>query len=120
MKKDLDEIAKIEKAIKEKYGEQAIQNPKKFWDEEKEKKYLSELQEFYKNKSEKKQTIESDGFLIKERKTNRKVNRTCPTCGTFSFRVKDDLYMSKFECCFECYVKYVEGREERWKNGLRP
>ena len=46
MKKDLNEIASIEKAIKEKYGEEAIQNPKKTWDEEKEKKYLQGLKEF--------------------------------------------------------------------------
>ena len=34
-----------EKAIKEKYGDIAIQNPRKFWDEEKEEKYLQSLKE---------------------------------------------------------------------------
>ena len=28
--------------------------------------------------------------------------------------------MSKFECCFKCYIDYVEGREDRWKSGWRP
>ena len=32
---DLDYVAKLEKAIKKKYGEEAIQNPAKFWNEEK-------------------------------------------------------------------------------------
>ena len=36
-KKDVNEIAAIEKAISEKYGSEAIQNPKANWDEEKEK-----------------------------------------------------------------------------------
>ena len=31
----LNQIAKYEKAIKEKYGNEAIQNPKKGWDKEK-------------------------------------------------------------------------------------
>ena len=34
-KKDLNEIAKIEKAIKKKYGSEAIQNPKANWNKEK-------------------------------------------------------------------------------------
>ena len=43
MKKDLNQIAAIEKAIKQKYGEEAIQNPKANWDETKEKEYLEQL-----------------------------------------------------------------------------
>ena len=39
-KKDLNYIAKVEKAIAKKYGNIAIQNPASFWDEEKEKKYI--------------------------------------------------------------------------------
>ena len=35
MSKNFDKIAAIEKAIKEKYGEQAIANPKSNWDESK-------------------------------------------------------------------------------------
>ena len=38
--KDLDYIAALEKAIKKKYGSDAIENPAKFWDEKKEKSYL--------------------------------------------------------------------------------
>ena len=36
------------------------------------------------------------------------------------FNGQDDLYMNKFECCWECYIKWVEGREERWATGWRP
>ena len=43
MKKDLNDIAAIEKAIKQKYGDDAIQNPKKHWDQEKEKKFSKNL-----------------------------------------------------------------------------
>ena len=53
-KKDLNDIAAIEKAIKEKYGEEAIQNPKRHWDEEKEKKYLENLTLFFSEKMKKK------------------------------------------------------------------
>ena len=120
MKKDLDKIAKIEKAIKEKYGEEAIQNPKKFWDEEKEKKYLRDLEKFYNNKSKKKRVTDSNGFLVREKKSSHKIDRTCPVCSSYSFSSKDDLYMNKFECCFNCFIQYVEGREERWKTGWRP
>ncbi len=120
MKKDLNKIAKIEKAIKDKYGEEAIQNPKGSWDKEKEEKYLENLKEFYKTSSRSKSTEQSNGFKIKSKKTKHGVERTCPICGSYSFSKYDDLYMTKFECCFNCYIQYIEGREERWKSGWRP
>tara|TARA_B100001094_G_scaffold21974_1_gene18614 strand:+ start:405 stop:773 length:369 start_codon:yes stop_codon:yes gene_type:complete len=120
MKKDLNEIAKIEKAIKDKYGEEAIQNPKGSWSKEKEDKYLEELKAFYKRSARKKTTEETEGFIIKNNKSFHKLERTCPVCNSYSFSARDDLYMVKFECCFECYTQYVEGREERWKSGWRP
>ena len=62
MKKDLNEIAKIEKAIKEKYGEEAIQNPKGSWSKEKEDKYLEELKAFYKRSARKKRLRSQRGL----------------------------------------------------------
>ena len=40
MDKDLNRIAAIEKAIKEKYGDAAVVHPRAEWNDEKEKKYL--------------------------------------------------------------------------------
>ena len=119
-KTDLNEIAKIEKAIKEKYGEEAIQNPKGTWDKEKESKYLEDLKTFYKRSSRQKTTEVVGDIRVKEKKSSHKVERTCPVCDSYSFSSRDDLYMTKFDCCFECYVQYIEGREERWKSGWRP
>ena len=48
---------------------------------------------------------------------------SCPACDTtqeYSFDLKDDVYMKKFDCCCKCYFQWVEGREERWKTGWRP
>ena len=119
-KRDLNEIAKIEKAIKEKYGEEAIQNPKGTWDKEKEEKYLSDLKNFYKNTSRQKKTETVGNIIIKTKKTGHKIERTCPVCGSYSFLAQDDMYMTKFQCCYRCYIQYVEDREERWKTGWRP
>jgi len=38
--KDPEHLIKVEKAIQEKYGDEAIQNPKATWDQIKEKEYL--------------------------------------------------------------------------------
>ena len=118
--RDLNEIAKIEKAIKEKYGEEAIQNPKGSWDQEKEIKYLEELKAFYERSTRQKTTEVVGDITIKTKKTNNKVDRNCPVCNSYSFSGQDDLYMTKFECCFNCYIQYIEGREKRWKTGWRP
>ncbi len=119
-KKDLNEIAKIEKAIKDRYGEEAIQNPKSKWDEEKEEKYLKNLKTFHERTSRCKETEQADGFVVKTKKTKYKIERKCPVCGIYSFSPQDDVYMVKFDCCFNCYIQYIEGREERWKSGWRP
>ena len=119
-----DYIAKLEKAISQKYGDETIDNPKRFWDENKEKEYLQqsveEQQKFAKN-AESQDKIEADGFLINKKLLNRDHNRTCPVCSKYSFHPRDDLYMNKFEACFKCYIQYIDGgREERWKSGWRP
>jgi len=121
-KKDLNYIAKVEKAIAKKYGDLAIQNPAKFWNEEKEKEYLSQLKEQAKNEDELyiDPQIEVNGFFISEKLINKDTDRICPTCDKYSFSAKDDVYMSKYECCFECFIKYVDDREDRWLKGWRP
>jgi hypothetical protein len=120
IEKDLNRVAKIERAIKEKYGKEAVQNPKSLWSEEKEREYLEDLKEFYNNLKRKENLIEIDGLKIRTRKSKEHQERTCPVCSSYSFSSKDDLYMNKFQCCFKCYVQHVEDREERWKSGWRP
>lgn len=120
---DPDYIVKIERAIKEKYGEEAIQHPSAEWDDEKEKKYLEQLSEVSKKiQSTEVNSIkqEHNGFFISKKLITRDSKRTCPICSTYSFSSRDDLYMNKFQCCYKCYTEWVEGREERWKNGWRP
>ena len=43
MKKDLNKIAYVEKAIAKKFGKEAIVNPKSNWTDEKEEEYLEDL-----------------------------------------------------------------------------
>ena len=121
--KDDNHLIKVEKAIQEKYGDEAIQTPKANWDQEKEKEYLQqsveEQQKFAKN-AESQDKIEADGFLINKKLLNRDHNRTCPVCSKYSFHPRDDLYMNKFDACFKCYIQYISDREERWKSGWRP
>ena len=121
--KDLNYIAKLEKAISKKYGPEAIENPRKYWDDEKEKEYLDQLRAMADKErvlEEKNEKVEVNGILVPKKLLNKESNRTCPVCGTYSFDVRDDVYMNKYDCCRLCYVKYVEDREERWLSGWRP
>jgi len=121
--KDPNYIPKLEKAIAQKYGEEATHNPKRFWDEEKEKEYITQSQlqqKKFAKLAETQDKVEQDGFLINKKLLTRDHNRTCPICDKYSFRPKDDLYMNKFNTCYVCYIKYVEGREEKWETGWRP
>ena len=120
---DLNKIAAYEKAIKKKYGYDAVKNPNSGWDDDKEKEYLETTKKFESKVSrynEDNDLVEVDGFLMPKRLLNIETKRICDTCSTYSFDKGDDFYMHKYDCCQNCFIKYVEGREERWQSGWRP
>ena len=123
MKKDLNEVAKYEVAISKKYGKEAIKHPKADWSDEKEEEYQQQIRELYEKEvkyREKNEKVEVDGILISKKLFSRDEDRVCPVCSSYSFELRDNVYMTKFDCCFKCYIQWVEGREERWNTGWRP
>ena len=120
--KDPNYAVKIEKEIAKKYGEKAVQHPKKDWTPQKEQKYLKQLKEVYHKelKEEDFDKVEVSGVFVPRKLINKNSSRSCPVCSIYSFKSNDDVYMSKFNCCEKCYIQWVEGREERWKTGWRP
>ena len=118
-----NEIAAIEKAISEKYGADAVTNPKANWDEDKERIYLEQMREFYekvKRSEASQEKIDINGIKVTKKLLNRESLKSCPVCGNFPKISMDDVCLIKFGCCNACYDNYVFGREERWKKGWRP
>ena len=121
--KDWNNLAKIEQAISKKYGDDAIQNPKANWTDDKEKDYLIQIRKLTEKEYsllEKDEKVELNGILVPKKLLNKESNRTCDVCSVYSFDVRDDVYMNKYDCCFKCYIQWVEDREERWQSGWRP
>jgi len=120
--KDPNYAVKVEQAIAKKYGKETVVNPKSGWDDEKEKEYLDELRETYYDNIDKEDLNkeEIEGVFIPLKLLKEESKRSCPVCNIYSFKSKDDVYMTKFDCCFNCYIQWVEDREERWKKGWRP
>ena len=118
-----NKIAGIEKAIKERYGEEAIAHPRANWDDDKEREYLEQIKKLAEKKrrvAEKTDKVDNGGFFVSKKLLNKESKRNCPVCSVYSFNVQDDVYMNKYECCQKCFIQYVDGREERWKTGWRP
>ena len=119
MKKDLNYIAALEKAVTEKYGLDATINPKNGWTPDKEQKYLEEVKNAqikeYKleNKQEK---VDLNGVLIAKKLINNNVDRQCRFCKKYSFNRDDDVYITKYKSCNICYIANIEGREDKWSN----
>lgn len=114
MKKDLNYIAALEKAIGEKYGQETTINPKALWDLDKEKEYIEQIKEAYKKESLAEATqerIDLGGVLIAKKLINKTANRQCEYCKKYSFNRDDDIYLTKFSSCQTCYIKYFEGRK---------
>jgi len=117
--------ARLEKAVRETFGEDAVQNFRGGWNKEKEQFFHKEKVALEKRiyKSQLQNHFEKDGYSISEKLLNKKdfhEKRKCEICEVFSFELRDSYFMNKYECCFECYVNYVENREQRWQNGWRP
>ena len=122
-KRDLNTIAEIERAIQKKYGYDAVRHPRSKWSEEQENDYLDQLKKLSEKENKRRQKvekIEKDGFLISKKLLKKESNRICPVCEIYSFEIKDNMYMTKFSCCYLCYKQFVEQREERWNSGWRP
>ena len=118
-----DRIAAVEQAISKKYGDEAIQNPRANWDEEKEKEYLEQSKEFYQKsyqKEEQQEKVDINGIKVSKKLLNRESLRCCSVCGAYPKKSMDDVCLTKFDCCNKCYIQHVDGREERWLKGWRP
>ena len=105
-KKDLNKIAAIEKAIAEKYGEDAVSNPRSNWGDEKEKEYLEQMREFYKKTSknqEREDKVDVNGIKVTKKLLNRESLKNCSVCGKFPKSSMDDVCLIKFDCCKHCY-----------------
>ena len=66
MKKDLNYIAAVEKAITEKYGKNTVQDFRHEWPEHKEKEYLDELKSNYRYDKAESERVDLNGVLISE------------------------------------------------------
>jgi hypothetical protein len=118
---DLDQIAHLEKLFVEEYGDQSIKDFRAEWNPGREEDYLEQLKrQTRRQDTAETKKVEISGVLITERTIERKSDRVCPVCETYSFSRRDDLFMNRFSCCYECHVEFVDKREERWTNGWRP
>lgn len=122
-KRDIEYVGKVEKAIADKYGEESVVNPRSLWDEEKESQYLEQVKEnaekYYK-KEEDDDIIEKDGIFVSKKLLSMSNTEKCNICSKYMLSSRDKVFLLKWECCNNCYIKWVEGREERWQNGWRP
>jgi hypothetical protein len=116
-------LAKMEKMLTEKYGPLTVASCRKFWSQEKERSFLEQEKEliYLKNKSKLKDSlVEKESYLVNQKLLSKDTVRECQVCNVYSFEMRDNLYMNKFNCCFGCYIQWIEGREERWQKGWRP
>lgn len=122
-KRDIEYVGKVEKAIEEKYGKEATVNPRSLWDEEKEKEYLEQAKEnaekYYKSEEDE-DIVEKDGIFVSKKLLNKSNTEVCNICNKYMLSSRDEVYLLKWDCCYTCFVKWVEGREDRWKKGWRP
>jgi len=115
---DYKQISALEKAIEEKYGQQAILNPSDLWTPEKEKVYLDQVRsvEKYYRQQPHEQCVDQGGFIMKEKLVNKNNFKNCLLCNKQAYKSEDEIYMQKFNSCFRCYILKIEGRTTNGRN----
>ena len=108
MKHDSKYVAKVEHAITEKYGKEAVTHPRAEWTDEQEKEYLEQLKKLAKQERamrERHEKVDAGGFLVSKKLLNKDSSRVCPVCNAYSFSIGDDVIFAKHGCCSKCYNK---------------
>jgi hypothetical protein len=44
----------------------------------------------------------------------------CPLCECVMKGTKSIATYYDFQCCVNCWIEWIDGREEKWKSGWRP
>ena len=44
----------------------------------------------------------------------------CPLCSRVMKGSKSNITYYEHNCCNNCFIGFVEGREDKWKTGARP
>lgn len=108
-KRDSNFVVKLEKTIKDKYGDIAILNPKSLWSIEDEESYqrekIKQVLMFSGSLSIKSENIGSFDFNLDLRLIRKEDCHICSECGLYSFLLEDELYMLKFNYCKNCFLK---------------
>lgn len=113
-KGNVKDVAKIEEAIRQKYGIEATVDPNKLWDTEKEKSFLEQLRNL--NQQEPEETKEeNEGYSVIKKLIKDKQDNVCPKCKRYGLKKCDDVYLSKYGFCEQCYIRYYEGSLEWWE-----
>ena len=105
-----DYVKRVGAAIIEKYGKETLTSPKANWTIAKELHYLKQIKKISRRKQKEIENdkINIEGVLIPKKLFMKESNRVCGTCNTYSFDLKDDLYFTKFDCCWKCWIEYID------------
>jgi len=55
-----------------------------------------------------------------EMRKSLRVPMWCPVCRSIMKGSKSNHTYYDYKCCTHCFIEFVEGREQRWKDGWRP
>ena len=107
-----DQQAQLEHAIQQKFGKDAVKDPKDFVDRIRRKEITTEFQkdqERWEEYDAKEEITDMESFVIIDKKASKKEPLiVCKTCKKESivFTSKDYFYSSKHGCCELCFYAH--------------
>jgi len=59
-------------------------------------------------------------MTMEEMRAAHRVPAWCPICERVMRSSKSTTMYFRYGCCVDCFINFVEDREEKWKSGWRP
>jgi hypothetical protein len=112
----------VNQILEEKFGKFATIEIGSFWNGTKEehlRNYLKSEMKRLEKSYQQDEYIKINNILFSKSMLSRR-NYYCAVCGKYNYKLDDLRYSFKYETCQRCYIRYIEDRELRWKEGWRP
>ena len=112
-------LKKIEAAIIERHGEDAVQDPADFWTTEQEERYKEQYKRRKNEEDREERCKQAENVYIAKKLITQESKadilfRKCKKCNNESKRdIDDDTCFTKYDCCYKCYIRNIEPIEQR-------
>jgi len=60
------------------------------------------------------EVVDEDTYIVSKLVRKENFINKCEICNSGIMNINDDVMFIKYNCCYKCYIRYIEGREDKY------